>query len=63
MLQSPFVRIVSGVVVGMATLTFLHYQPPWHSTGETGPPTPGRKGGPIIDEGRDKLTVGFLPVT
>lgn len=56
MLQSPFVRIVSGVVVGMATLTFLHYRPPWRSTGQVG-------GEPIALQDREHLTVGFLPVT
>ena len=60
MLRSPFVRIVSGVVAGMATLTFLHYRPPWRSAGEVGyAPT----GVPIALADREKLTVGFLPVT
>jgi len=56
MLRSPFVRIVSGVVVGMATLTFLHYRPPWRVGNE-------HSGESIIDRDRAKLTVGFLPVT
>ena len=63
MLRSPFVRIVSGVVAGMATLTFLHYRPPWRSTGEVGGGPGGHKSESIIDRDREKLTVGFLPVT
>lgn len=60
MLRSPFVRIVSGVVVGMATLTFLHYRPPWRSTDGAG----GGPGGQSKFEAeRDHLTVGYLPVT
>ena len=60
MLRSPLVRIVSGVVAGMATLTWLHYRPPWQSRPDLGGAHPGMS---HIDVERDKLTVGFLPVT
>ena len=53
---TPLVRIVSGVVAGMAALTWLHYRPPWRST-ETGLSEPKAL------QDRDHLTVGFLPVT
>jgi hypothetical protein len=51
MLYSQLFRIASGVLLAIIILGVLRYKP-WQSS----------EGGKI-EEARDKLTVGFLPVT
>jgi NitT/TauT family transport system substrate-binding protein len=54
MLRSPIIRIISGVIIAVAVLAALRYQP-WRRTGEPG------SGG--ANQPREQLNVGFLPVT
>ena len=63
MFRSSALKIILGAVVVVAALALLRYRP-WQrpaAAGGGGPATGSVS--TVSDDGREKLTVGFLPVT
>ena len=63
MFRSSTARALLTAVVVLALLGLLRYKPWQHASNSSGGPATVAGAPTVTSEGRQKLTVGFLPVT